>query len=350
MPSTLSLNNRRFLLAQTIAACIFALGSVAHAQPQPERMFYGHSDAISAVAFSPDGKKLASVSKDRTLHMYNPQTQQQLLFIQQCHNDIITTLAFSPDGKRIATGSADKSVKIWDATGNPNQPNVQNKEQLLLKGEKGHTDVIMSVAFSADGKWIVTGSLDKTIRVWDAAKGGNPELVIENADAKGVVAVAISPDGSWIASGGLDKTVRLWDSIKGKQQWKLEKAAGHIEPIYSLSFSQDGKTLASASSDATVKLIDVEKGAETGTLKNGHKDTCNAVAFSQDGKTIYTCGDGLIKIWDASSKEVKQTIRPTQGNGELWSVSVSSDGKYMAAGGQDNIMKVWDLATLPKDK
>jgi WD40 repeat protein len=341
--------NRLFPTTQAVALCVVAaLGATAHAQQ--ERQLWGGNEVMSSVAFSANGKKVAAVGKDKWLRVYDPQTQQQLLFSQNNHNDIITTVAFSPDGKQLATGSSDKAVKIWDADTkvNPGNPNQQAKELFTLKGEKGHTDVVMCVAYSADSKWLATASLDKTIKIWDAQKGGNPILDIPNADAKGVVAIAFSPDGKWIASGGLDKSVRLWDANNGKQIWKLEKADGHLEPVYGLAFSHDGKTIASASQDATVKLIDVEKEKTLRELKNAHKDCCNAVVFSPDDKTVYTCGDGVIKVWDAEKGEVKNTIKPNPPQnglapGELWSLSITSDGKWLAAGGQDGMLRIWDI-------
>src|SRR5262249_50512222 len=109
-------------------------------------------------------------------------------------------------------------------------------------------------------------------------------------------------------------------------------------------FSPDGKFVATASSDATTLIIDVEKGTIVRKLDK-HKDTCNSVAYTKDGKTLVTCGDNIVNIWDAQSGELKKTLKPQQSGiiAELWSVAVSSDGKYVAAGGQDNIVKVWDL-------
>jgi WD40 repeat protein len=354
MPANLSLSKCFCAIAIGFAA---VFGTVARGQ-QPERQVYFGQDTISAVAFSNDGKKVAFTGKDKMLHVINPQTQQQLLWTQQpIHNDIITTVAFSPDGKQVATGSADKTVKVWDASNNnPNQPNFQPKELFSLKGEKGHTDVIMCVTYSHDGKLIATASLDKTIKIWDSQKG---ELIrtIEKADEssdekkKGVIAIAFSTDDKTIASGGYDKFVRLWNVEKGDDpKWKTDTTKKHLEPIYCITFSHDGKTIASASNDATVQLLDAENGTLTKTLQgsdkdqNGHKESCNAVVFSKDDKTVYTCGDGVIKIWDAENAKVKNTLKPTNtAGGEIWSLSVSADDKWIAAGGEDRIGRIWDV-------
>jgi len=344
MPVKLFVSRRLNAITQVLALSIAAIGSAAQAQ-QPERQVFYGQDTLSAVVFSNDAKKIAFVGKDKMLHVINPQTQQQLVWTQTpIHNDIITSAAFSPDGKEIATASSDKTVKIWDASNNnPNQPNFQPKEKLTLKGEKGHTDVVMCVIYSHDGKYIATGSLDKTIKIWDA-KTGELKTTIANADDKGVITIAFSNDDKFIAAGGIDKAIRLFDAESGEQKWKTERQHSHLEWVFCLTFSHDGKTLASASQDATVKLLDPGTGAEIGSLKTGgHKDSCNAVAFSSNDKTIYTCGDGVIKIWDAGKAEVTATLKPSNGAGELWSLSVSSDGKWIAAGGEDHIGRIWDL-------
>jgi WD40 repeat protein len=354
MPAKLSYNKRFFAIAIGFVA---ALTTTAQAQ-QPERQVYFGQDTISAVAFSKDGKKVVFTGKDKMLHVINPQTQQQLLWSQQpIHNDIITAVAFSPDGKQVATGSADKTVKVWDASNNnPNQPNFQPKELFSLKGDKGHTDVIMCVTYSHDGKLIATASLDKTVKIWDAEKGDLIRTIPKADDSsddkkKGVITIAFSPDDKSIASGGYDKFVRLWNVEKGDEpKWKTDTTKKHLEPIYAITFSHDGKTIASASNDATVQLLDAENGTLTKTLQasdkepNGHKDSCNAVAFSKDDETIFTCGDGVIKIWDAKNAKVKNTLKPTNTQGgELWSLSVSPDDKWIAAGGEDRIGRIWDM-------
>ncbi len=147
--------------------------------------------------------------------------------------------------------------------------------------------------------------------------------------------------------------MRLWNVEKGDEpKWKTDATKKHLEPIYAITFSHDGKTVASASNDATVQLLDAENGTLMKTLQSsekdasGHKDSCNGVVFSKDDKTIYTCGDGVIKIWDAENAKVKNTLKVTQPQGpehELWSLSVSSDDKWIAAGGDDRVGRIWDV-------
>ena len=289
--------------------------------------FKGHSDAIASIAFSPDGKRLASGSKDKTIKLWDTVTGKELLTFKG-HSLAVLSVAFSPDGKRLASGSKDKTIKLWDT--------VTGKELLTLKG---HSKRVASVAFSPDGKHLASGSYDKTIKLWDAATG--KEFLTFRGHSDWVHSVAFSPDGKRLASGsgGMDGTIRLWDAATGKELFTIK---GDRDIVECVAFSPDGKTLASGSWD-TIKLWDTVTGNELFTLK-GHSDNVFSVAFSPDGKRLASgSADKTIKLWDTVTGKELLTLK---GHSlAVLSVAFSPDGKHLASGSTDKTIKLWDTVT-----
>jgi WD40 repeat protein len=280
------------------------------------------------VAFSPDGKRIASGSLDSTVKVWDSSTGQELLSLMG-HTKGISSVAFSPDGKRIASGSLDSTVKVWDSS--------TGRELLLLKG---YTNGVSSVAFSPDGKLVLTGNGDRTAKVWDAEMG--QEVLSLKGHTKEVRSVAFSPDGKRIASGSWDNTVKVWDSSTGQELLSL---IGHTKGISSVAFSPDGKRIASGSLDSTVKVWDSSTGQELLSLK-GHTNGVNVVVFSPDGKRLASGGKkkfGVMKVWDSSTG--RELLSHGEYTAEVTSVAFSSDGKRIASGSGDNTFKVLDSST-----
>ena len=241
-----------------------------------EKNRFPHSRSVYSVAFSPDGKTIATGSLDTTVKLWSVDGRELKTFTG--HSDRVYSVAFSPDGKTIATGSKDKTVKLWSVDGRE------------LKTFTGHSDNVYSVAFSPDGKTIATGSWDKTVKLWSV---DGRELKTFTGHSAAVGSVAFSPDGKTIATGSFDKTVKLW-SVDGRE---LKTFTGHSAGVLSVAFSLDGKTIATGSADKTVKLWSVD-GRELKTF-TGHSDSVLSVAFSPDGKTIATgSGDNTVKLWN----------------------------------------------------
>jgi WD40 repeat protein/serine/threonine protein kinase len=287
---------------------------------------YGHSGAVLCVAYSPDGKRLATGSGDWTTRTWDAQTGRELLVLKG-HAGSVYGLAFSADGRRLATASADRTARIWDAR--------TGQELLTVKGHKGG---LTSVAFSPDrdGQRLATASLDGTVQVWDAHTG-QPVLALQGHDVV-VRSVAFSPDGKLLASGGGDSTVRLWDFHTGQLGHILK---GHTGAVLSVAFSPDGQHLASAANDNTPHIWEVRTGREVNKLQ-GRFTAFLTAAFSPDGQRLAVGSwDQTVRIWDARSG--RETL-PLKGHtGFVWGVAFSPDGQRVATASADGTTRVWDV-------
>jgi WD40 repeat protein len=336
----------------------------------------GHSGGVLSVAFSPDGKRLASGSADKTIKLWDTGTGTELLTLKG-HLRAVTSVDFSPDGRHLASGSEDSSIILWDT--------VTGKKLLTLLG---HAVGVHSVDFSPDGKRLASGSRYPSIILWDTVSG--KKLFTLTGHMGGVRSVAFSPDGRHLTSAGSNKTIRLWDTVTGKKElftrkghsdhvhsvaflpdcsilntsgmhlasgsmdktiklWNIysEKALltleGHSGGVYSIAFSPHGKRLASGSHDKTIKLWDVATGEEMLWLR-GHKSEVLSVAFSPDGKRLASGSvDKTIKLWETATGKELLTLKGHSHSVD--SVALSPDGKRLASGSGDDTVKLWDAVT-----
>lgn len=246
------------------------------------------------------------------------------------HEDAVFSVAFSLDSTKLVSGSKDKTIRIWDAV---------SGEQI---GEplKGHRDSVNSVAWSPDGTKIVSGSDDKTVRIWDVASGKQTGMQsMYHFDS--VTSVAWSPNGTKIASGSLDGMVRIWDAASGTQE-KAFQSYG----INSVAWSPDGTKIVSGSVDSRVYIWNAETGERIGCPLIGHNNDVNSVVFSSDGKKIVSGSrDGTVRIWDVASGEQEKAFTAVDSQVfEAGSVALSPDSTSILFG-LKNKMYLWDVAS-----
>jgi WD40 repeat protein len=287
----------------------------------------GHLHGVVCVAFSPDGKRVAAGSDDRTVIVWDAATGDELLTLTG-HLNEVDSVAFSSDGQRILTAGRDHTARIWDA---------QSGKQLLTL--EGHTSVIQSAAFSSDGQRVLTASWDGTARIWDAATG-NCVLTLEGHVGP-IHDVAYSPDGRRIVIGGDDKEARVLDALTGKELLFLR---GHGGGIWCVAFSPDGHRIATGSdnSDPTARVWDAATGEYLFTLA-GHSSKLSAVRFSSDNGQIVTCSDDrTARVWDALTGKFLFSLKGH--TGRVNDVAISRDGTRIVTGSDDRTAKVWDAS------
>jgi len=238
------------------------------------------------------------------------------------HDRDVSFIAFSPDGKQVVSGSWDNTARVWEA--------FTGREVARMT----HDNFVVSVAFSPDGKYIVSGSWDKTARVWEMATGNEVARMTHDG---AVVSVAFSPDGKHVVSGSRDNTARVWEVFTGREVARMT----HDNLVVSVAFSPDGKYIVSGSWDKTARVWEMATGNEVARVT--HSDKVRSVAFSPDGKYVASGSeDRTVRVWKADTGQ--ETARLTH---DHWvtSVAFSPDGKYIVSGNLDNTSRVWETAT-----
>ncbi len=336
------------LLATCLLAAIAVLGVTARydarvraALDKSRRLLYSADMRIASDAWQ---RESLAVAREHIEHHLPEPGQEDLRTIawhwlaEQCygnqrvlyrHDDRINAVAYSPDGKLIASAGVDRVIVLWDLKSDRSVARLQ-----------GHTNDVNDLSFSPDGRLLAAASDDGTVGVWTIDGSPDPRVLSGFSDLP-VFAVTFSPDGGILAVGSEDAKLRLWNT----KTWSLEKTySDHTETINSICFSPDGKKLFSASNDATVQIRSLESGELLYSLRNSETSDqhMNVVACSRDGKTAVTAswGDDKIRVWDAETGELKGLIR--SGLPWLYALAFSPDNRQLAMAARSGAVRFWD--------
>jgi WD40 repeat protein len=347
----ISQQSQQFLSLAASADGIIASGStdgtihLSHSPAEVSPILRGHTDQINSIAFSLKEKQLVSASSDGTIRLWNLSdyfSSAEVDYGNADSWDNIYAVAFNPNGNEFAIAHKN-FVKVF------------NREDNRLKhtfehplSEPNIVESVNSIAYSPDGKTIISASDDKTLRLWDL-EGNKPHIIFQGHE-NSVTSVAFSPDSKMIVSGSQDNTVRLWN-FQGNQ---LQVFRGHEEStgsfgnkggVNSVAFSPDGKTIVSGADDKTLRLWDLE-GNQLQVFQ-GHENSVTSVAFSPDSKMIVSGSfDKTLRFWDLKGRLIDPRV--VQGHTEaIGSVGFSPDGKMIISAGADNMLKFWSLDGSP---
>ncbi|ETO29132.1 NB-ARC domain-containing protein [Reticulomyxa filosa] len=286
----------------------------------------GHLNDILEVQFSPDGTKIVSCSRDKTIRIWDASSGRQLQLLEG-HTAEVNTVQFSPDGSKIVSCSRDKTLRMW---------NVSSGQQIQIWKE--HSGSVKVAQFSHNGAKIVSCSQDKTIRIWDVLSGKRVQILEGHSGI--VQTVRFSPDDSKIVSCSWDKTIRIWNAFSGEQIQILE---GHLDVITDALFSSNGSMIISYSEDKIIRIWDVLSGRQIQILE-GHSGRIKAIQLLPENSKLLSCSDDkTIRIWDLLSGKQIQIL---EGHSDSVSAAkFSPDGSRIVSGSRDRTIRIWDVSS-----
>lgn len=331
----------------------------------------GHTSKVWGIQFSPDGKRIVTSSHDGTARIWEAETGRSVQELRGHTKAMDCAATFSPDGNRIVTGSNDNTARVWEVhrshivtelrghtapvlsvafspdgrllvtTGRIPDPTVRVWEVDTGRqiGELvGPTSFLRNAAFSLDGRLVVTTNADRTVRVWEVNSGRSPKVL--ESDGTAILDAVFSPDGKFILTACLDGTARLWRADDGHEVLKF---IGHQSRVVEVAFNSDGNLAVTASFDKTARIWETRTGRELAVLR-GHQNEVFSAAFSSDGKWVATGdADATVRVWETGSwRKLQELSGHTAG---VTRVAFSPDGHFLVSAASDGTVRVWEPRT-----
>lgn len=282
-----------------------------------------HTDAVTTVACSPDGKQIVSGGADKAVRVWDAATAKEVRQFAG-HGNRVTTVAFTADAKSVVSSSADGSICVWDMG--------SGLQRLTMRGHRG---AVRAIALSNDGRSLASGGEDFRLFVWDMSNGQLTRVF--QGHRAGLTALAYSPDAKLLASCGGD-SIKLWEVTTARE---LRQFTANQEGLRGLAFAPDAKTLAAAGKDG-IYVWETDTGKQLHKI-TGHKAAVTSVAFAADGKVLASAGeDGAILLWDPTSGKHLRVVG--RHRGAVNAIAFAPTGKHLVSGGEDHAVMIWDVS------